>query len=272
MKSKTLYIIFFSLLLCSCEKEIELDYRDIEPIYVVNAGICNEGCEVSITKTRDIDNPIISDGIEVQSVVISDTSGEKYVLTYSSDGKYHSDKLIGISGMTYTLSLMIDDVTVESTSTMPDAVEIKNISMHWEEMMGNDMLHLVINVEDKAPDINYYYYRVLRNGKLFKWNVVKELDSNASSTEFDISLMSRDKAEKNDPDDYDSIIFEDDDITVEVRAIDLQTYDYLFSAKLSGQNSSNPINNFNTDSILGYFAAYYTTSCTFKFYYKDVAE
>ena len=80
MKSKTLYIIFFSLLLCSCEKEIELDYRDIEPIYVVNAGICNEGCEVSITKTRDIDNPIISDGIEVRSVVISDISGRSMYL------------------------------------------------------------------------------------------------------------------------------------------------------------------------------------------------
>lgn len=68
------------------------------------------------------------------------------------------------------------------------------------------------------------------------------------------------------------LIFENDDITVEVRAIDLQTYDYLFSAKLSGQNSSNPINNFNTDSILGYFSAYYTTSKSFIFYYKDIVD
>lgn len=272
MKNIILYLTFIALLLCSCEKEIELDYRDIEPIYVVNAGICNEGCEVSITKTRNIDDPTISDGIQVQSVIISDMSGTKYPLTYSSDGKYHSDKLIGISGITYTLSIIIDDVSIESTSTMPDAVEIKSISMHWEQMMGNDMLHLVVNVEDAAPNINYYYYRVLRNGKLFKWNVIKEIDDNSRNTQFDISLMSRDKAEKNDPDDYDSIIFEEDDITIEVRAIDLQTYDYLFSAKLSGQNSSNPINNFNIDSILGYFSAYYTDSDTFKFYYKDVVE
>ncbi len=272
MKNITLYLILLPMLLCSCEKEIELEYRDIEPIYVVNAGICNDGCEVSITKTRDIDDPIISGGIEVRSVVISDMSGEKYTLAYSSDGKYHSDKLVGISGMTYTLSLIIDDMSVESTSTMPDAVEIEDISMHWEEMMGNDMLHLVVNVKDDAPDINYYYYRVSRNGKLFKWNVVKVLDSDSRSTEFDISLMSRDKAEKNDPDDYDSIIFEDDEMTIEVRAIDLRTYDYLFSAKLSGQNSSNPINNFNVDCVLGYFSAYYKASKTFKFYYKDVAE
>lgn len=272
MKNITSYLTFFSLLVCSCEKEIELDYHDIEPIYVVNAGISNEGCEVSITKTRNINDPIISHGIQVQSVVISDVSGENYTLTYSSDGKYHSDKLIGITGVTYTLSLIIDDRLVESTSTMPDAVEIKNISMHWKSMMGNDMLHMVIKVEDGAPNINYYYYRVLRNDKLFKWNVVREINDNSKCTEFDLSLMSRDKAEKNDPDDYDSIIFEEDNITVEVRAIDSQTYDYLFSAKLTGQNSSNPINIFNADFILGYFSAYYSTSKSFKFYHKDIAN
>ena len=33
-----------------------------------------------LQKTRDIDNPIISDGIEVQSVVISDISGRSMYL------------------------------------------------------------------------------------------------------------------------------------------------------------------------------------------------
>ncbi len=256
----------------SCEKEIEIDYRDIKPLYVIYGEVSNEGCEVSITKTRDISDPEIPDGIEVQSVTISDASGIEYPLSYSSDGKYHSDSLVGIIGMTYTLKVTIDEISIESTSTMPGAIEIEKVSMHWEDLMGNDMLHLVADVRDVSTDVNYYYYRVLRNGKLYKWNVVKDLDNAAGTTQFDISLMSRKKAEENDPDDYDSIIYENDEITIEVRAIDLKTYDYLFSAKLSGQNSSNPINNFDKDFVLGYFSAFYNAERTFRFYYKDIAE
>lgn len=259
-------------MLCACEKEIELDYREINPLYVVNGGICNEGCEVFITKTRNIDDSIISTGLQVKSVIISDTSGEKFPLIYSSDGKYYSDSLRGKSGKEYKLSVIIDDTEIESSSIMPGAIEIEGVSMYWKEMMGNDMLHLVADVRDSGSDINYYYYRVLRNGKVFKWNVLKDFNSSSKETQFDISLMSRNKAEKNDPDDYDSIILEGDEITIEVRAIDLRTYDYLFSAKLSDQNSSNPISNFNNDLILGYFSAYYSISRSFKFYYEDVME
>lgn len=260
------------LLFSACEKEIEIDYRDIEPLYVVNGSISNEGCEVTITKTRNIDNPEISTGVQVEYVSISDNAGSSVPLSYSYDGNYYAEGLTGESGTTYTLNVMIDGVFIESSSTMPGEVKIDEMSMHWEDLMGNDMLHLVVDVKDVRADINYYYYRVLRNGKLYKWNVIKDMDSDSRGYEFDINLMSRNKAEKNDPDDYDSVIFEGDEITVEVRAIDLRTYDYLFSAKLSGQNSSNPINNYNIEDILGYFSAYYTVSESFVFNYKDVKE
>lgn len=271
MKNPIKYIPIL-LLFSACEKDIEIDYRDIEPLYVINGSISNEGCEVTITKTRNIDNPEISTGIQVESVSISDNEGVTIPLSYSSDGIYYADGLTGEIGTTYTLHVTIDGFTIESTSTMPGEVKIDEMSMHWEELMGNDMLHLVVDVTDIGPDINYYYYRVLRNGELYKWNVVKDMNSDSRGHEFDINLMSSNKAEKNDPDDYDSIIFEDDEITIEVRAIDLRTYDYLFSAKLSGQNSLNPIHNYNIEEVLGYFSAYYTVSESFIFYYGDVQE
>ncbi len=268
---KYLYYIVALCLLCSCEEEIQLDYRPIEPIYVIEGHVSNEGSEVVITGTRDIEDPVLKTGIKVQSVVMSSDNGIKETLTYGEEGIYRSLSFVVIPDETYTLTVVIDGESYTSSSTMPGFTEIVSTSMRWEEMMGNDMLHLIVDVSDKADNVNYYYYRILRNGKLFKWNVVRDLDSSNNTMQFDISCMSRDKAEKNDPDDYDSILFEGDDITVEVRAIDMKAYDYLFSAKLSGQNHSNPVYDFNGE-VLGYFSAYTSTSKSFVFHYSDIED
>lgn len=193
---KYLYYIIALCLLCSCEEEIQLDYRPIDPLYVIEGHVSNEGSEVVITDTRDIDDPALKTGIEVQSVVLSSDNGIKETLTYGEDGIYRSLSFVGIPDETYTLTVVIDGESYVSSSTMPGFTEIVSTSMRWEEMMGNDMLHLIVDVSDKADDINYYYYRILRNGKLFKWNVVRDLDSSNNTMQFDISCMSRDKAEK----------------------------------------------------------------------------
>lgn len=193
---KYLYYIVALCLLCSCEEEIQLDYRPIEPIYVIEGHVSNEGSEVVITGTRDIEDPVLKTGIEVQSVVLSSDNGIKETLTYGEDGIYRSLSFVGIPDETYTLTVVIDGESYTSSSTMPGFTEIVSTSMRWEEMMGNDMLHLIVDVSDKADNVNYYYYRILRNGKLFKWNVVRDLDSSNNTMQFDISCMSRDKAEK----------------------------------------------------------------------------
>jgi len=87
---KYLYYIVALCLLCSCEEEIQLDYRPIEPIYVIEGHVSNEGSEVVITGTRDIEDPVLKTGIEVQSVVLSSDNGIKETLTYGEDGTYRS--------------------------------------------------------------------------------------------------------------------------------------------------------------------------------------
>lgn len=267
---KYVYYLATLCLLSSCEEEIQLDYKSIEPLYVIEGRVSNNSSEVMITETRDMDDPQIRKGIEVQSVVLSSENGMKETLSYDvSEGMYRSTSFIGSPNETYTLTVNIDGNAYVSNSTMPEYTEIVSTHMRWEEMMGNDMLHLIVDVSDKGNDINYYYYRILRNGKLFKWNVVRDLDSSNATIQLDISCMSRDKAEENDPEDYDSILFEGDEIIVEVRAIDMKAYDYLFSAKLSEQNHSNPISDFSS-GVLGYFSAYTTTSKSFVFHYSDI--
>lgn len=268
---KKIFIPAMLLLLCSCETEIQLDYKPISPLYVIEGGVSNEGSEVIITKTTDMDNPLPENGKKVQSVILSSENGMEEALKFGSDGFYRSTSFIGKPGETYTLTVIIDNQTYLSSSTMPEYTEIVSTHMVWEETMGNDMLHLIVEVEDKGADINYYYYRLLRNGKLFKWNVVRDLDPNNNTLHLDISCMNRDKAEKNDPEDYDSILYEGDEMTIEVRAIDMKAYDYLFSAKLSSQNHSNPVYDFDQE-VLGYFSAYTTTSKSFMFLYSDIEE
>ena len=268
---KSLHYTAALFLLCSCTEEIQLDYRPIDPLYVIEGHISNDGSEVMITRTRNIDDPVLKDGIEVQSVTLSSDNGVRETLEYGKDGIYRSRSFVGLPDEKYTLTVIIDGESFISSSTMPGYTEIVSTRLQWEEMMGNDMLHLIVDVSDKADDINYYYYRILRNGKLFKWNVMRDLDSSSNTVQFDISCMNRDKAEKNDPEDYDSILFEGDDITIEVRAIDMKAYDYLFSAKLSGQNHSNPVYDFDGE-VLGYFSAYSSTSKSFVFHDSDIED
>ena len=56
------YSLFSIILLLSCEKEIDLEYHQVDPIYVVEASISNSGTQVRISHTNNMDdNSTVSD-------------------------------------------------------------------------------------------------------------------------------------------------------------------------------------------------------------------
>ena len=74
MREKLLYAFLLSLTLAltSCEKEIPLDYRQVEPLYVAEAEMSQQGTKVVVSTTQDVtDNSRNSHYIDNATVVIS---------------------------------------------------------------------------------------------------------------------------------------------------------------------------------------------------------
>lgn len=64
---------------------------------------------------------------------------------------------------------------------------------------------------------------------------------------------------------------EGDEFTLEVRSIDEQAYNYLYSLGMSGMTSSNPIANF-TGGALGYFSAHSITRLDVVYHQSEVGD
>ena len=118
--SPTSYLIplISLILLVSCEKEIEVDYHQVDPLYVVEASVSNNGTEVRVSRTNAMDdNNGISD-ISNATVTISSEDGQQWNIPYSRNGFYRSSSLKGEAGTTYTIEVELDGQHFTSTSTM----------------------------------------------------------------------------------------------------------------------------------------------------------
>ena len=89
MKKYILLLFCLNLvLLSSCKKDIEIDYHQVDPIYVVEASVSNMGMEARISQTNNMDdNSTISD-ISNAKVVITGSDGTEEVLNYAKNGFY----------------------------------------------------------------------------------------------------------------------------------------------------------------------------------------
>ena len=54
MRKKLLYAFLLTLALTACEKEIPVDYRQVEPLYVAEATMSQEGTKVVVSTTQDV--------------------------------------------------------------------------------------------------------------------------------------------------------------------------------------------------------------------------
>ena len=107
-----------ALLLLSCEKEIELDYHQVDPLYVVEASVSNNGTEVRVSRTNAMDDNYSISDISNAAVTISSENGQQWNIPYSRNGFYRSSSLKGEAGTTYTIEVALDGQHFTSTSTM----------------------------------------------------------------------------------------------------------------------------------------------------------
>lgn len=265
-------MIICSLLFFACQKEIDIDYPSVSPIPVIEGSVSNEGMVVSVTYSRNMNDSVKAKGVDGAQVVVTSSDGDYEVLTYqATDGKYHSSA-VGKVGVTYILSVTMQGKHYQACSTMHAGFPIWSEGFKWWTLYDNRIVIYELMMSDLPDEDNYYWFRMLRNGEAYGWQVQDDRGRKNTVIPILLTCMSEQMAKDNEAEYRDYILYEGDKIETQVLSIDRNMYDYLKSLSLSGRTSANPMRTFEGDECLGYFSAHTITRHHRVFSYADMSE
>ena len=169
-------IVFIALLFASCEKIVDLKYKDNQSRLIIEGNITNEAGpyfvkiskSVSLTETGNY--PAIDNAI----VTISDDAGNSETLTSQGDGLYHTSALTGTTGRTYTLTVQAENQTYIAQSTMLQQVSFDAIKVEEITSAGGDKEYNLIPVyHDPVAKGNNYRFVLSVNNKLINQHFIQ---------------------------------------------------------------------------------------------------
>ena len=263
------FLIFsFSLFLISCEKELDMDYRTVEPLYVVEGLVTQDGTSVKVSTTRSIDsNDRKSYYVEDAVIVITSDVGDEDTLSYNSAGRYVS-AVRGEPGVQYYLDVEVNHQTSKfhASSVMQQTPQLESFRFVWRKVFSEDYLFADLRLQDIPDENNYYFMHVYRNHIGYRWAVMRDNQNPGGELQQLFSCSRRKDVE--DTSDSDAL-HEGDFINVEIRNIDRQTYDYFFSLQQQGNTGTNPTEVF-TGGCLGYFSACGVVNKAMYFHLSDI--
>ncbi len=278
MNRKTIIFLLAlaALVVSSCSKEIDLGYRSVDKVTVIEGFVTNEGVSVVITTTRDITDTTHYSCVDDAFVILSDSNGWSEELVYSqADSAYVSpSEAKGVPGITYTLSVTREGQTFTSQALMHEGAEITEGRFCYYKVLFLKQLLFSAKVQDIADEDNFYHYIFYRaNGERYTESVMT--DKKVPGGELDFNIMCVDEESTMSDWDMDMVeerfVSEGDEFTLEMRSIDEQAYNYLYSLGMSGMTSSNPIANF-TGGALGYFSAHSITRLDVVYHQSEVGD
>ena len=256
--------VFIVGLLAACEKDIDLQYNQVDPIYVVEASISNEGTNVRISHTNNMDdNTSISD-VTGTKVTISDDEGNEWDIPYTRNGYHRRSMLRGVAGTTYNIDVEIEGKHYTSTSTMQKEPKMNSFRFVWMKVGSERICFGDLRIQDIPNEDNWYYMHIYRNGKGHRWAVMRD-DRNPNKELQQLFSFFHDGRS----DDAD-VLKDGDELRILIRSIDQRSYDYLYSMQLMENTGTNPLQNF-TGGCLGYFSAYNQIT-EYRTYYREDVE
>ena len=243
------------LLLCSCNKVIELNLRDTEIKYVIEGVITNEPgiCTVKLSETKNFNEDNQFQKVSGAIVKVKD-NGIQTTLTEVQPGLYETGLITGTPGHIYELSVSINNQSFTATSTMPQPV-------------GMDTLYVSPGPfgEYKFATVGYTDPGGINNGYRFVQylNGVKEPtifwdNDEFTDGQFVIIQLDNGADEKDDP----RNIKTGDKVTIEMQSLDEPVYEFWYTLAFGGGDGNgntaapaNPITNIK-GGALGYFSAH----------------
>jgi hypothetical protein len=254
MKSNLLTIISISTLiitfLSSCEKVIDLELKDSEPVVVIYGDINDQTDNqyVRISRTYSFTEPNKFNAVTGARVIVTTQAGS--VINYSeiTPGVYQSPKFRGRTGVSYTLDVTVDGKKFTAISTMPQKVILDSLNFREVSFFGKNSLHLVANFLDPKDIQNQYRYVLSVKSKVVE-DVVSEDRFNDGNTVANTIYHELNDLEPG------------DDIELDLQCIDRNVYRYYYAF---GQNlgeggppvaPANPPSNIS-NGALGIFSVY----------------
>ncbi|MCF0196028.1 MAG: DUF4249 family protein [Bacteroidaceae bacterium] len=267
------------LLAVSCKEELDMDFHEVTPFYVVQGDVTNQETKVLITRSRSMNDSVKCKGLPGAEVRVSDDKGRSELLVYGQDGYYRSPSgWKGETGRTYRLNVKMDGNEYSATSFMMPPVSLDSIYFVWMETAGMRMLILKCfqsYAQGREADsirqgqLYHTHTYVTRNGRFYRGQSGRQLNPNLFNTSVFVGCMPEKMKEEDDPDNRESILYEGDKMHIEVWSLDTRAYDYFFSIKTGKQNASNPLTNI-VGGAQGYFSAHHVTAMDTVFSFNEI--
>lgn len=260
-----LYFIICLAAFSSCKKEIDFDYREISPILVVEGRVTNLGMSVTITSSRSMSDSVKSRCLTGAVVTIS-SPAMTVLLPYDAQTDSYRSAVTGIVGETYQLSIDYEGRHYEAHSQMLPPAPIRSAEFLWQDVLKERLLAYEIWAIDPQPgERNYYLYRMDRRSshphlarfsktEPYRWSVFDDRGCPPGLIYRDIMCMSQRAAEEDEEENWKSILYKGDTITLQLATIDRPVYDYYTSLRTGQSGGANPRTNI-TGGCQGYFAA-----------------
>ena len=251
------------LLGTSCKKDIEMDYHQVAPLYVVEASVSNDGMEARISQTNNMDDNSTHSDINHAKVVVTGSDGSQHNLTYTRNGTYKVAAK-GTPGVEYTIDITFDGNHFTSSSVMQNMPKMNNWRFIRKKIVTENYQMGELLLQDIPNEDNWYFMHIYRNSTGYRW-AVKRDDQNPNKELQQLFTFAREGSDDKD------LLRENDRLHIEIRAIDQKTYDYFYSMQIMDNTGTNPIPNF-TGGCLGYFSAYSQITYDCVFHEADVED
>lgn len=257
MKSKIyqhriLYSIFaFAMLLLSCQKVIDIDYKNADAVLVIEGNVTNQGNmqTVKLSKSVAITATNTFPAVSGAAVSITSSDGKVYKLAEQTAGTYVTNTLKGQPTKTYQLNVITDGKTYTATSTMPNPVKMDSVSLNKVSILNKDYIYPEVYYQDPAGVANYYHFLLslndVKSNKYFIYN-----DDLTDGRKVSHQLR-----------DDDLNLTSGKVVTIEMQCIDQNIYNYwngLDQNQNRGGASTTPANPTSniSNGALGYFSAH----------------
>lgn len=248
-KYTRLLVIGFLLVAAGCQKVINIDLNSASPAIVIIGNINDQPgpYTVTLSQTVNFSDPNSFPSVSGAFITIADNAGTTDTLIETSPGTYHTKKIAGVPGRTYTLTVIANGQTYIASSTMPQAVAFDTLEVVQRDGFRDTNLYPQAGFQDPATGNNYYRFIETRNDTL-QTKIFVINDEYSSGLYINYTLRS------------DTALAIDDSVKVEMQCIDKGTYRYLSTFYVASGSSvnvtpSNPVSSISNNA-LGYFSAH----------------
>lgn len=243
--------LFFCSIFCilqGCEEVITLELPADSSKIVIVGEISNRNKqhEVHVFRTIPLQSATVAQPVSLATVRVFDNRGRTYDYFEEEPGIYRSRRFLGQVGLTYQLTVEVDNQSYSATSVMPEQVKLDSLGISVGVFFDRSNRFITAKFQDPPGKTNYYRYLMKVNGSDWKYlNVFSDVYNDGKFVVHELL-------------NFEVTLNPEDQVILQHQMIDQATYEYWRSysaAHPAAASPSNPISNLS-NGALGYFSAY----------------